>query len=360
MSKKPIPKSSISKSSAKKNGNQNPSSSHAVKRRLRLDRIAVVVVPLILIVILIVLLCLNSCDLSENNNEESSTTAANTEMTTEDSTITDTTEASAADSSTAAVTQVIFPDGGIGEGNLVVINSTYAYTFPETEEDLLTVHDNQNSSYSVSDWEVCLETETLNQLNAMMSAYETETGYSNMEVYSGYRTEDEQETLYENGSSSFAGGNSDYHSGRTFNLKIKFTDGSSDYYNAEKYPDYSWIAENAASYGFVVRYPADKENITGEESRSYTFRYVGVPHAVYMSEQNLCLEEYVALLQDYTQDAPLQITVDDSIYFVFYVSESEATGGITLEDADSYTVSGDNIGGYIISYTSSGNNAAAE
>ncbi len=350
-SKKSSQKSSASGSS-NRSGGQSQNSSHAVKRRLRLDRIAVVVVPLILIIILITFLCLHSCDRSadESNSTENAVT---TTLTGDDVESTDTPSGSATDENTVSVaTQVTYPDGGIGVGNLVVINETYAYTFSENEENLLTVHDNQNSSYSVSDWEVRLEAETLDQLNAMMAAYEEETGYQNMEVFSGYRTEEEQQSLYESGSSSFSGGHSDYHSGRTFNLKIKFSDGSSDYYNAEKYPDYSWISENAASYGFVVRYPEDKDTITGEESRSYTFRYVGVPHAVYMTEHHLCLEEYVELLQDYTQDAPLEIMVEDTVYQVFYVSEDEEASTLTLENGESYTVSGDNIGGYILTVVS--------
>ncbi len=55
-----------------------------------------------------------------------------------------------------------------------------------------------------------------------------------------------------------------------------------------------WLRENCAEYGFVLRYPAGKEAITGR-SEPYHFRYVGVDAAQYMMEHNLCLEQFLSL-----------------------------------------------------------------
>lgn len=60
--------------------------------------------------------------------------------------------------------------------------------------------------------------------------------------------------------------------------------------------EFTWLQEHAAEYGFVLRYPQDKEEITGLSYKPWHFRYVGVQHAQAMRQQNLCLEEYVALL----------------------------------------------------------------
>lgn len=57
-----------------------------------------------------------------------------------------------------------------------------------------------------------------------------------------------------------------------------------------------WLAENAHHFGFVLRFPPDKENITGIIYEPWHFRYVGRTHATAMYEMNLCLEEYVEYL----------------------------------------------------------------
>lgn len=53
----------------------------------------------------------------------------------------------------------------------------------------------------------------------------------------------------------------------------------------------------APRYGFVERYRAEKQSITGIAAEPWHFRYVGVPHAQLMEEYGLCLEEYLELLR---------------------------------------------------------------
>lgn len=57
-----------------------------------------------------------------------------------------------------------------------------------------------------------------------------------------------------------------------------------------------WLHANAHRFGFVLRYGADKQGITGVRYEPWHFRYVGIEHAKYMYEHNLCLEEYAELL----------------------------------------------------------------
>lgn len=78
-----------------------------------------------------------------------------------------------------------------------------------------------------------------------------------------------------------------------------------DYYretkdsSLEQTPTYQWLRDNCADYGFVVRYPADKsgsaDSVTGIIYEPWHFRYVGVEAAHYMTDNNLCLEEFLAL-----------------------------------------------------------------
>lgn len=57
-------------------------------------------------------------------------------------------------------------------------------------------------------------------------------------------------------------------------------------------PEYQWLSEHAAEYGFVLRYPEDKQEITGVEFKPWHWRYVGRELASFLKEQNLTLEEY--------------------------------------------------------------------
>ena len=54
-----------------------------------------------------------------------------------------------------------------------------------------------------------------------------------------------------------------------------------------------WLHEHCYEYGFIVRFPKDKEKITGFLAESWHFRYVGVEAAQVMTYNNWCLEEYI-------------------------------------------------------------------
>lgn len=55
---------------------------------------------------------------------------------------------------------------------------------------------------------------------------------------------------------------------------------------------YTWLAENAYKYGFVLRYPMGKQEITGTSYEPWHYRYVGEEAALEIYEQGICLEEY--------------------------------------------------------------------
>lgn len=56
-----------------------------------------------------------------------------------------------------------------------------------------------------------------------------------------------------------------------------------------------WLAEHCAEYGFILRFPQEKRDITHVMGESWHFRYVGPEAAAYITANNLCLEEFVAL-----------------------------------------------------------------
>lgn len=57
-------------------------------------------------------------------------------------------------------------------------------------------------------------------------------------------------------------------------------------------PQYQWLLSNSVSYGFILRYPENKADVTGVQFQPDRFRYVGKDNAVKMRELSMCLEEY--------------------------------------------------------------------
>ena len=64
----------------------------------------------------------------------------------------------------------------------------------------------------------------------------------------------------------------------------------------EKTAEQKWLMENSYKYGFILRYPTDKKDITMINYEPWHYRYVGIESATYMKEHNLCLEEYIEYL----------------------------------------------------------------
>lgn len=58
---------------------------------------------------------------------------------------------------------------------------------------------------------------------------------------------------------------------------------------------FQWMYEHCHEYGFILRYPKDKQDVTGIIYEPWHFRYVGVEAAEFIMENGLCLEEFVAL-----------------------------------------------------------------
>ena len=61
---------------------------------------------------------------------------------------------------------------------------------------------------------------------------------------------------------------------------------------------FKWLNEHCQDYGFILRYPKDKENITKVIYEPWHFRYVGIEIAKYIKDHNLCFEEFLDLLKE--------------------------------------------------------------
>ncbi len=93
-------------------------------------------------------------------------------------------------------------------------------------------------------------------------------------------------------------GTSEHHTGLAMDLVstdywAQYSDLEHDY---ENFDSFKWLYEHCAEFGFILRYPKDKQDITGITYEPWHYRYVGVEAAKYIMENGLCLEEYLGIL----------------------------------------------------------------
>jgi len=115
---------------------------------------------------------------------------------------------------------------------------------------------------------------------------------------STYRSYDYQSNLYNNYVKEDGVSNADKYSARPgfsehqTGLAVDVDNGVSGYNNFENTKEFTWMMENAHKYGFILRYPKDKEYITGYIYEAWHYRYVGVEVATFIHKNNLTYEEY--------------------------------------------------------------------
>ena len=70
----------------------------------------------------------------------------------------------------------------------------------------------------------------------------------------------------------------------------------------EETAEQKWLIENSYKYGFVLRYPTNKKDITMINYEPWHYRYVGIDNATYMKEHDMCLEEYIDYLKQFEEE----------------------------------------------------------
>lgn len=118
-------------------------------------------------------------------------------------------------------------------------------------------------------------------------------GHTRLYVASGYRTAEEQQQLWDAAADkSFVQrpDHSEHQTGLAVDLAdLKVGQGKFGLSKAGR-----WLARNAWRYGFILRYPAGKEQVTGISYEPWHYRYVGTAVAKACHQGHLVLEEYVA------------------------------------------------------------------
>jgi len=83
------------------------------------------------------------------------------------------------------------------------------------------------------------------------------------------------------------------HSEHQTGLAVDVEGSNKDYDDFENSKEFEWMKDNAHKYGFILRYPKGKEEITGFKYEPWHYRYVGIEVANYIYKNKLTLEEYI-------------------------------------------------------------------
>ena len=243
------------------------------------------------------------------------------------------------------------------KGDLILVNNDHQY-FTSGDEDLVSImemNDETGRDFNVVDYSYTILRPVYEPMAEMITDFYNKYYNDTLIIFGSYRTNDFQQELYEadladNGSEDSTRvakpGFSEHETGYAFDFS------ETESYDFQDEGDFKWFGENCYKYGFVVRYPKSKEKITDIQYEPWHFRYVGKPHAYYMTKNNLCLEEYIDVIRSNPYDSThLEFTDDNGENYevYFYPSDdSSETTAIPVPTDKKYEISGNNVDGFIV------------
>lgn len=160
---------------------------------------------------------------------------------------------------------------------------------------------------------VLFENQAGRALEKMLDAAKKEN--IDIKIISGYRSPDYQQLLWERsislemwgglcyedavkkvGRTLALPGSSEHNTGLAADLGTEDADDCQE--NFHRTAQGRWLGKNASRYGFILRYPRMKEQITGIDFEPWHYRYVGSEAAKMMFDSGLCLEEFLHFYSD--------------------------------------------------------------
>lgn len=227
------------------------------------------------------------------------------------------------------------------KGNLLLVNKDYPA--PSGGEEAraavqLIQHKELVKGFGLLDNTIQLSPTMVQRFTAMVNTADRD-GVNHFQINSGYRSSKEQNQLYKQMGASYAmpAGYSEHNLGLSVDI-------GSTQMEMNKAPEGEWLRKHAWKYGFILRYPKDKTDITGIRYEPWHFRYVGLPHSAIIQENSFVLEEYLDFLKE---NKSVTATIGKRTYTIYYYPVSKNTV-IRVPAESRYEISGDNMGGVIV------------
>ena len=184
-------------------------------------------------------------------------------------------------------------DADTSKGNLILVNKYY-----KLSEDFEPINiTNMSSQYAYAN--NTIDEEVYEHYVDMCNAAKNEKSFT-LITTSSYRDYTTQDNLYESyknkhgtewaDSYSARAGHSEHQTGLALDI-VSYTNNMEDFEDTD---EYLWLKDNSYKYGFILRYPENKEDITGYSFEPWHYRYVGLEVAKYIYENDITFDEYYA------------------------------------------------------------------
>ena len=168
----------------------------------------------------------------------------------------------------------------------ILINKDHPLPENFRPDGLIDLYSVEKRRFFLPPQQMLLNAEAAQALNRMCADAEQEEGLTDYFIYSAWRSHEAQKEIYAASQSGYAAlpGCSEHEAGLAIDIDYAGDDPELVYTD--------WLQKNSWRFGYILRYPREREHITGIPYERWHFRYVGEELATVLHENGWTLEEY--------------------------------------------------------------------
>ena len=183
-----------------------------------------------------------------------------------------------------------------------LVNIDHLLSSDYVPENLIITDNNENNFHNYKDASLkpMISADIMSYFAAMQNAA-LDAGLRKIIVDSGYRSSEYQKVVFDKSvaekgidetlRSVALPGSSEHQTGLA--IDIAYMDNGVYIENtSDSDPEIKWLKENAYKFGFILRYPEEKEDVTGFKYEWWHYRFIGVEMATILYAENITLDEY--------------------------------------------------------------------
>lgn len=186
------------------------------------------------------------------------------------------------------ISESVSPSSAPAHPEILLVNAAHGLEEGDQAKDLINLYEQKDRHFRLMRADMMLCREVYEAMQRMFLAAE-QAGMDGFLLTSAFRDREQQAQIYAQTTdgSAAAPGHSEHETGLAFDVAVA---GVADFSTT---PQYEWLRGHCADYGFILRYPQGKEDLTGIPFEPWHYRFVGVDAATEIMSRGLCLEEYV-------------------------------------------------------------------
>lgn len=245
------------------------------------------------------------------------------------------------------MSKIILKESDISQGNLILVNKNFPIRFQIEKKEIVKCGQKEDA------W-------LTKVMKARITSMIRQIGrIGDILIVSGYRTHQEQQQIWDeclrDHGAEFTQkyvavpGCSEHQTGLAVDLGINREEVDFIRPDFPKKGFCNDFRRFAFENGFIERYPKKKESVTGISYEPWHFRYVGVPHAAIMREENMVLEEYINFIRQFPYQEKHYAFGGHQGYFtkISFIEYKGKDIVIDIKNHAPFLISGNNVDGWI-------------